>query len=211
MASVRIVLLASGSGTLTQAVIDAFTGPESADVEIVAIGSDSATAGVLDRAAAADIPTFVVRPKDFSDRAEWNIRLRDTVADLDPDWVVSAGFMRILGADFIAAFDHRIINTHPALLPAFPGAHGVRDALAHGVKVAGGTIHLVDSGVDTGPIITQFAVPVLDGDTEESVHERIKTREREEVVRLLRFLTTHDLTIDGRHVTGYPAAADVVV
>ena len=135
----------------------------------------------------------------------------DTVADLDPDWVVSAGFMRILGADFIAAFDQRIINTHPALLPAFPGAHGVRDALAHGVKVTGGTIHLVDSGVDTGPIITQFTVPVLDGDTEDSVHERIKTREREEVVRLLRFLTTHDLTIDGRHVSGYPAAADVVV
>ncbi|RAE29835.1 phosphoribosylglycinamide formyltransferase, partial [Burkholderia multivorans] len=100
------------------------------------------------------IPTFVVRPRDFSDRDAWNVRLRDTVADLDPDWVVSAGFMRILGADFIAAFDQRIINTHPALLPAFPGAHGVRDALAHGVKVTGGTIHLVDSGVDTGPIIT---------------------------------------------------------
>ncbi|RAE90906.1 phosphoribosylglycinamide formyltransferase, partial [Burkholderia multivorans] len=94
-----------------------------ADVEIVAIGSDSPTAGVLARAESADIPTFVVRPRDFSDRDAWNVRLRDTVADLDPDWVVSAGFMRILGADFIAAFDQRIINTHPALLPAFPGAH----------------------------------------------------------------------------------------
>lgn len=204
----RIVLLASGSGTLTQAVIDAFTGPDfaEADVEIAAIGSDSASAGVLERARSAGVPSFVLAPRDCADRSEWNIRLRETVAACAPDWVVSAGFMRILGPDFVAAFPDRIINTHPALLPSFPGAHGVRDALAHGVKVTGGTIHLVDSGVDTGPIITQFPVPVIDGDTEESVHERIKAREREEVVRLLGFLADHDLTIDGRHVTGYPPA-----
>ena len=203
----RIVLLASGSGTLTQAVIDAFAGPARAEagVEIVGIGSDAATAGVLARAEAAGIPTFVVRPRDSATREEWNRTLRDTVADFAPDWVVSAGFMRILGEEFISAFPDRIINTHPALLPAFPGAHGVRDALAHGVKVTGGTIHLVDAGVDTGPIITQFAVPVHDGDTEETVHERIKTREREEVVRLLAFLTDNDLDIDGRHVQGYRA------
>lgn len=201
----RIVLLASGSGTLTQAVIDAFAGPARAEagVEIVGIGSDAATAGVLARAEAAGIPTFVVRPRDSATREEWNRTLRDTVADFAPDWVVSAGFMRILGEEFISAFPDRIINTHPALLPAFPGAHGVRDALAHGVKVTGGTIHLVDAGVDTGPIITQFAVPVHDGDTEETVHERIKTREREEVVRLLAFLTDNDLDIDGRRVRGY--------
>lgn len=216
MGRVRIVLLASGSGTLTQAVIDAFTGSGEVDsrrggnaagVEIAAIGSDSPGAGVLERARAAGIPDFVVSPRDCADREEWNRRLRETVASYAPDWVVSAGFMRILGPEFIAAFPDRIINTHPALLPAFPGAHGVRDALAHGVRITGGTIHLVDTGVDTGPIITQFAVPVADDDTEESVHERIKTRERAELVALLTHLADHDLEIDGRHVRGYVTSA----
>ncbi len=210
MGRVRIVLLASGSGTLTQAVIDAFAGSSAppAAVEIAAIGSDSPTAGVLDRARAASIPEFVVSPEDCPDRAEWNLMLRHTVASFDPDWVVSAGFMRILGPGFIAAFSNRIINTHPALLPSFPGAHGVRDALAHGVRITGGTIHLVDSGVDTGPIITQFAVPIADDDTEETVHERIKAREREELVRLLTHLAEHDLAVAGRHVRGYIASAN---
>ncbi|SMX67150.1 phosphoribosylglycinamide formyltransferase-1 [Brevibacterium sp. 239c] len=202
----RIVLLASGSGTLTQAVIDAFA-TSGRGVEIVGVGSDSQTAGVLDRAKAHSIPTFVVAPKDCASREDWNLRLRDAVADLSPDWVVSAGFMRILGSSFIAAFRDRIINTHPALLPAFPGAHGVRDALAHGVRITGGTIHLVDSGVDTGPIITQFAVPISDEDTEDTVHERIKTQERSELVRLLTHLVHHDLVIDGRHVSGYATSA----
>ncbi|MCI4011449.1 phosphoribosylglycinamide formyltransferase [Brevibacterium sp. ZH18] len=202
----RIVLLASGSGTLTQAVIDAFADSDRG-VEIAAIGADSQTAGVLDRAAERSIPTFVVRPKDCADREDWNVRLRDTVAEFSPDWVISAGFMRILGPTFIASFADRIINTHPALLPSFPGAHGVRDALAHGVRITGGTIHLVDAGVDTGPIITQFPVSVSDDDTEETVHERIKTREREELVRLLAHLAHHDLVIDGRHVSGYATSA----
>ncbi|WP_181275481.1 phosphoribosylglycinamide formyltransferase [Brevibacterium oceani] len=204
----RIVLLASGSGTLTQAVIDAFV-DGARGVDICAVGSDSATAGVLDRARRHDVPTFVVRPKDFTDRAMWNEALRKTVAEYAPDWVVSAGFMRILGEDFVAAFPQHIINTHPALLPSFPGAHGVRDALAHGVKIAGGTIHLVDPGVDTGPIIAQYAVPVGDDDTEETVHERIKTREREELVRVLAHLAHSDLVVDGRHVRGYAASATV--
>ena len=197
----RIVLLASGSGTLTQAVIDAFAAG-TRGVEILAVGSDSSTAGVLDRARAHDVATFVVRPKDFADRQAWNEQLRRTVAELGPDWVVSAGFMRILGPSFVEAFSNRIINTHPALLPSFPGAHGVRDALAHGVKLTGGTIHLVDTGVDTGPIITQYAVPIGDDDTEETVHERIKALEREELVRLLAHLAHSDLVIDGRHVLG---------
>nr|WP_278189761.1 phosphoribosylglycinamide formyltransferase [Brevibacterium sp. ZH18] len=198
--------MASGSGTLTQAVIDAFADSDRG-VEIAAIGADSQTAGVLDRAAERSIPTFVVRPKDCADREDWNVRLRDTVAEFSPDWVISAGFMRILGPTFIASFADRIINTHPALLPSFPGAHGVRDALAHGVRITGGTIHLVDAGVDTGPIITQFPVSVSDDDTEETVHERIKTREREELVRLLAHLAHHDLVIDGRHVSGYATSA----
>ncbi len=204
----RIVLLASGSGTLTQAVIDAFAAG-TRGVEILAVGSDSSTAGVLDRARAHDVATFVVRPKDFADRQAWNEQLRRTVAELGPDWVVSAGFMRILGPSFVEAFSNRIINTHPALLPSFPGAHGVRDALAHGVKLTGGTIHLVDTGVDTGPIITQYAVPIGDDDTEETVHERIKALEREELVRLLAHLAHSDLVIDGRHVRGYAASATV--
>lgn len=202
----RIVLLASGSGTLTQAVIDAFAESDRG-VEIVAIGSDSAKAPVLARARAHSIPDFVVRPRDFTDRAAWNLGLREKVSSYGPDWVVSAGFMRILGPGFIAGFEHRIINTHPALLPAFPGAHGVRDALAHGVKITGGTIHLVDAGVDTGPIIAQFAVPVLPADTEETVHERIKARERAELVALLAHLADHCLTVDGRTVRGYQAAS----
>ena len=202
----RIVLLASGSGTLTQAVIDAFAAG-TRGVEILAVGSDSSTAGVLDRARAHDVATFVVRPKDFADRQAWNEQLRRTVAELGPDLVVSAGFMRILGPSFVEAFSNRIINTHPALLPSFPGAHGVRDALAHGVKLTGGTIHLVDTGVDTGPIITQYAVPIGDDDTEETVHERIKALEREEIVRLLAHLAHSDLVIDGRHVRGYAASA----
>ncbi|WP_152347713.1 phosphoribosylglycinamide formyltransferase [Brevibacterium sp. CFH 10365] len=202
----RIVLLASGSGTLTQSVIDAFA-DGARGVDIVAIGADSATAGVLARAEQHSIPSFVVRPKDFADRDEWNAALKDTVAGLAPDWVVSAGFMRILGASFVEAFPSRIINTHPALLPSFPGAHGVRDALAHGVKLTGGTIHLVDTGVDTGPIITQYAVPIGDDDTEETVHENIKAREREELVRLLAHLAHTDLVVDGRHVRGYAASA----
>ena len=202
----RIVLLASGSGTLTQAVIDAFAAG-TRGVEILAVGSDSSTAGVLDRARAHDVATFVVRPKDFADRQAWNEQLRRTVAELGPDWVVSAGFMRILGPSFVEAFSNRIINTHPALLPSFPGAHGVRDALAHGVKLTGGTIHLVDTGVDTGPIITQYAVPIGDDDTEETVHERIKALERDELVRVLPHLAHSDLVIDGRHVRGYAASA----
>lgn len=177
-------------------------------MEIAAIGSDGPTAGVLERARAAAIPDFVVSPQDCADREEWNRSLRDTVASFDPDWVVSAGFMRILGPDFIAAFPGRIINTHPALLPSFPGAHGVRDALAHGVRITGGTIHLVDSGVDTGPIIAQFAVPIADDDTEETVHERIKARERDELVRLLTHLAIHDLDVAGRHVRGYITSAN---
>ncbi|WP_166970742.1 phosphoribosylglycinamide formyltransferase [Brevibacterium atlanticum] len=204
----RIVLLASGSGTLTQAVIDAFA-DGARGIDICAVGSDSPTAGVLDRARSQDVPTFVVSPKDFSDRATWNEDLRETVAEYAPDWVVSAGFMRILGESFVAAFPQRIINTHPALLPSFPGAHGVRDALAHGVKITGGTIHLVDTGVDTGPIIAQYAVPIGDDDTEETVHERIKTREREELVRVLAHLAHSDLVVDGRHVRGYATSATV--
>ena len=195
-------MLASGSGTLTGAVLDTCHRP-GGRVEVAAVGTDRADAGVLARAAEAGVETFVTAPGDHPDRQSWNRALTEAVAGHRPDWVVSAGFMRILGPDFVSAFPDRIINTHPALLPAFPGAHGVADALAHGVKVTGTTIHLVDSGVDTGPIIAQFPVLVDPQDTEESLHERIRAVERRELVALLDFLADSELRITGRTVTGY--------
>lgn len=206
MTAVRLVTLASGSGSLTQAVIDAFTGSApAADVTLAAVGSDRPDAPVLDRARGAGLDTFVVAPQDYASRDEWNQSLAETVAGYEPDWVVSAGFMRILGPDFISRFPQRIINTHPALLPSFPGAHGVRDALAYGVKVTGSTVHLVDEGVDTGPIIAQQPVLIEPDDTEDTLHERIRQVERRLLVKLLTHLADGRLRIDGRHVTGFDA------
>lgn len=204
MTAVRLVTLASGSGSLTQAVIDAFTTTAPvADVTLAAVGSDRPDAPVLDRARGAGLDAFVVAPRDFASRDEWNRALAEAVAGYQPDWVVSAGFMRILGPDFISRFPQRIINTHPALLPSFPGAHGVRDALAYGVKVTGSTIHLVDEGVDTGPIIAQQPVPVEPDDTEDTLHERIRQVERRLLVDVLTHLASADLHVAGRRVAGF--------
>jgi phosphoribosylglycinamide formyltransferase-1 len=180
----RIVVLVSGSGTNLQAVIDAVRDGR-LDAEIAAVGSDVPGCRGLKRAAEAGIQTFTVAPADFATRPEWNRALEEAVASNHPDVVLLAGFMRILDADFVARFEGRLVNTHPALLPSFPGAHGVRDALAHGVKITGVTVHLVDSGVDTGPILAQAAVPVLEDDTEEALHERIKVEERRLLVETL--------------------------
>ena len=166
----RVVLLASGSGTIAQAIIDA----EELDIEIVALISDNPDAQALTRAKQANIQTFVIPIKNSRD--EWNQGIIQTVVSLSADLVVSAGFMRILSSDFVNRFP--TINSHPALLPQFPGAHAVRDALAAGVSVTGTTVHWVDDGVDTGPIITQMQVPVLPGDDEATLHERIKKVER---------------------------------
>lgn len=169
----RIVILASGSGTLAQAIFDAHAmGKISAD--IVAVISDQKDAEVLQRAERAKIETFTIPM--LADRGEWDRELETLIAALRPDLVISAGFMRILSHRITEKF--RIINSHPALLPAFPGAHAVRDALAAGVSETGTTIHWVDAGIDTGPIIAQEKVKVLPGDTEESLHERIKIVER---------------------------------
>jgi phosphoribosylglycinamide formyltransferase-1 len=186
--SARIVILASGSGTLLQSIIDATRAGE-LPVDIAAVGSDVPDAYALQRAREADIDTFVLPVSDFSDRSAWNDALLVRLRADDPEWIVSAGFMRILGSQVVDAFAGRILNTHPALLPAFPGAHGVRDALAYGVKVTGCTVHIVDRGVDTGPILAQQAVEVLPGDDEDSLHERIKTVERMLLVRTLASLT----------------------
>jgi phosphoribosylglycinamide formyltransferase 1 len=177
MEPMRIVALVSGSGSNLQTVIDAVAAGR-LDVEIAAVGSDNPHAGGLARAAAAGIETFVVDFSQFDDRAAWNHALTVKTASYDPDYVLSSGFMRIAGEEFINAFDGRYLNTHPALLPAFPGAHGVRDALRYGVKVTGCTVHIADAGVDTGPILAQAAVPVLETDTEAVLHERIKVQER---------------------------------
>lgn len=180
----RLVVLASGTGTLLQSLIDA-TASGTLDARLVAVGSDDPTAMALQRAQSAGIDTFTTVPSDHPDRDAWNRALTARVTDLHPDWVVCAGFMRILGPGFVAAFPGRIVNTHPALLPSFPGAHAVRDALAHGVKVTGCTVHLVDDGVDTGPILAQRALAIVPGEDEATLHERIKELERRQLVQTL--------------------------
>jgi phosphoribosylglycinamide formyltransferase-1 len=147
------------------------------------------------------VPTAVVAPGDFADRAAWDVGLAETIAVFAPDLVVSAGFMRILGAPVLDRWRDRVLNTHPALLPAFPGAHAVRDALVFGAKVTGCTLHVVDAGVDTGPVVAQVAVPVLDGDDEGSLHERIKVAERALLVEQVARVVAGGLTVEGRRVT----------
>lgn len=178
----RVVVLVSGSGTTLQALLDA----GSPSFSVVAVVADRPGTGGAERAQAHRIPTFVVRVGDFESREEWDRSLTAEVAAHTPDLVVSAGFMKVLGPHFLER--HRTINTHPALLPSFPGTHGVRDALAQGVKVTGCTCHWVDSGVDTGPIIDQRAVRVEPDDTEKTLHERIKVVEREMLVGVVRSL-----------------------
>ena len=176
-----VVVLVSGTGTLLQSLIDACADPEwsaAHDVRIMAVGADRDSAYGLERARAAGLPTFVVPLRKGDDRAAWDRRLTEAVAAYDPDLVLSAGFMKLVGPAFLERFAGRMINTHPALLPSFPGTHGVRDALAYGVKVTGASVFYVDDGVDTGAIIAQATVPVMPDDTEGSLHERIKVEER---------------------------------
>lgn len=172
-----IVVLASGSGTLLQSIID-----HQGSYAVSAVVTDVECAA-LGRAEEAGITTATVPLKE--DRDQWNSTLADTVDSYAPDLVVSAGFMKILGPGFLARYEGRVINTHPALLPAFPGAHAVRDALAYGVKVTGSTVHYVDEGVDTGPIIAQEPVRILPGESEADLHERIKQVERKLIVTVL--------------------------
>ena len=143
----------------------------------------------------------MVAPADFEDRAAWDRALADAIGVFRPDLVVSAGFMRILGAPVLERWQNRVVNTHPALLPSFPGAHAVRDALAFGAKVTGCTLHVVDAGVDTGPVVAQVAVPVLDGDDEPTLHERIKVAERELLVTWVARVVAEGMRVEGRSVT----------
>ena len=173
----RVVVLVSGGGTNLEALLAAHADP-AYGARVVGVVSDRAGAGGLGLARAAGVATVVVAPADFPDRAAWDAGLAQAVRVFDPALVVTAGFMRLLGAPFLDAFAGRIVNTHPALLPSFPGAHAVRDALAYGVRVTGCTVHVVDAGIDTGPIIAQRAIEVAADDDEASLHERIKAEER---------------------------------
>ena len=189
-----MVVLASGTGSLLASLLDAAVGDYPARVIAVGVDRDCPAAEI---AAAASLPTFRVRLADHPDRNAWDAALTEAAAAHSPDLVVSAGFMKILGKQFLSKFQGRILNTHPTLLPAFPGAHGVADALAHGVKVTGCTVHLVDAGTDTGPILAQQPIPVLDDDDEETLHERIKVTERRLLVDVIAAVATGGVQAGG--------------
>lgn len=196
----RLVVLVSGSGTNLQALLDACADP-AYGATVVAVGADRDGIVGPTRAQAAGIPTFVARVPDFPTREDWDAAFTALVAEHKPDLVVGAGFLKLLGKSFMDEFDGRYVNTHNALLPAFPGIRGAHDAFEYGVKVAGATLHFVDAGVDTGPIIAQVVVPVLDDDTEETLTERIKDAERGQLVDYVGRLVRDGWTITGRKVT----------
>ncbi|GII24167.1 phosphoribosylglycinamide formyltransferase [Planosporangium mesophilum] len=196
----RLLVLISGSGTNLRELLEACADP-AYGAEVVAVGADRDSAAGLAFAAERGIPTFVTSVKDFDTREQWDAALTEASARYAPDLVVSAGFLKLVGPMFLAEFGGRYVNTHNALLPAFPGIHGPRDALEYGVKVAGATLHFVDAGVDTGPIIAQVAVPVLDDDTEESLTERIKEAERRQLVTCVGRMVREGWTVNERKVT----------
>jgi phosphoribosylglycinamide formyltransferase-1 len=195
----RVVVLVSGAGTNLQALLDAAADP-AYGAAVVAVGADRDAIEGLARAERAGIPTFVHRVKDFGSRAEWDAALTASVASYRPDLVVSAGFMKLVGEEFLAAYGGRFLNTHPALSPSFPGMHGPADALEYGVKVTGCTLFVVDAGVDTGPIVAQTAVPVLEDDTPETLHERIKQTERLMLVEAVGRIAHEGMSLEGRRV-----------
>ncbi|MFD4192820.1 MULTISPECIES: phosphoribosylglycinamide formyltransferase [Amycolatopsis] len=196
---VKLVVLASGSGTLLQSLLDA-TERIDFPAKIVAVGTDRTGVEALARAERAGVPYFTVRLSDHPDRDAWDKALTEAVAAYEPDLVVSAGFLKILGTNFLTRFPNRVINTHPALLPSFPGMHSVADALELGVKLTGCTVHFVDAGVDTGPIIAQEAVAVEPDDDEDRLHERIKVVERRLLVDVVERLGRAGATVEGRKV-----------
>ncbi len=193
----RLVVLVSGSGTNLQALLDACADP-AYGAEVVAVGADRDGIEGLARAERAGVPTFVRRVADYPSRDDWDRALAEAVGEHRPDLVVSAGFMKLVSEDFLGQV--RMVNTHPALCPAFPGMHGAADALAYGVKVTGATLFVVDGGVDTGPIVAQVAVPVEDGDTADSLHERIKVAERQMLVASVGRMAREGWSVDGRRV-----------
>jgi phosphoribosylglycinamide formyltransferase-1 len=196
----RLVVLASGSGTTLQALLDAAVDP-AFGASVLAVGADRAPIEALARAERAGAATFSRRVADYASRDEWDAALTDVVAGYEPDLVISAGFMKLVGKHFLSRFGGRYVNSHPALLPSFPGMYAARDALEHGVKVSGCTLFVVDEGVDTGPIIAQRAVPILDEDDEATLHERIKAAERDVLVEYVGRMVREGWTVRGRKVT----------
>jgi phosphoribosylglycinamide formyltransferase-1 len=195
----RLVVLVSGAGTNLQALIDACSDP-AYGARIVAVGADRDGIEGLARAERAGIPTFVRKVGQFSSREHWDLTMTDTVAAFEPDLIISAGFMKLAGKVFLERFPQRYLNTHPALLPSFPGMHGAADALEYGVKVTGATLFVVDEGVDTGPIVAQAVVPVEDEDDVETLHERIKVAERQMLVDSVGRIAREGMTVTGRRV-----------
>jgi phosphoribosylglycinamide formyltransferase-1 len=197
--SARLVVLVSGEGTNLQALIDACGDPEYG-ARVVAVGADRARINALARADRAGLPAFTVRLADYPAREDWDAALARACAAYAPDLIVLAGFMKLVGKPFLDAFGGRCVNTHPALLPSFPGAHAVREALAHGVKVTGCTVLMVDDGVDSGPILAQEPVPVADDDDEATLHERIKVTERALLVGTVGRMVREGWSVQGRKV-----------
>jgi phosphoribosylglycinamide formyltransferase-1 len=195
----RLVVLVSGEGTNLQALIDACT-DEAYGARVVAVGADRTGINALKRAERASVPAFVLRLSDHPAREDWDAALARTCAEYQPDLIVLAGFMKLVGKPFLDAFGGRCVNTHPALLPSFPGTHGVRDALAYGVKIAGCTVFIVDDGVDEGPIVAQASVPVADDDDETALHERIKVAERALLVGTVGRMVREGWSVRGRKV-----------
>lgn len=195
----RLVVLVSGGGSNLQALLDACADP-AYGARIVAVGADRDDIEGLRRAERAGLPTFVRKVSQFETREGWDRAIADIISRFDPDLVVLAGFMKLVGPAFLARFEGRVLNTHPALSPAFPGMHGPSDAIGYGVKVSGCTLFVVDGGVDTGPIIAQRAVPVEDDDDAGSLHERIKLAEREMLVDAVGRMVREGFTLTNRKV-----------
>jgi phosphoribosylglycinamide formyltransferase 1 len=200
-APTRLAVLLSGAGSNLQALLDAIDADPGFGGEVVVVGSDQPGAPGLERARARGVPTVVLPLAAHADRSSWEGALRDQLLAHDAEAVVLAGFMRILSGDFLDRWPDRVVNTHPSLLPAFRGAHAVREALAYGVKVTGCTVHLVDEQVDHGPIVAQQAVPVHEDDTEASLHERIKAVEHELLPTCVRLLCHDRLQVADRQVS----------
>lgn len=189
----KLLVLISGSGSNLRALLEATHSAEF-PAEVIAVGADCEAAG-LAHADEFDISTFVLPPADFDSREAWGEALIEAIDVFQPDLVVCAGFMRILPANVVRRFSPNLINMHPALLPLYPGAHAVRDALADGATETGCTVHIVDEGVDTGPVIRQVVVPIEEGDTEEILHERIKLVERNLIVATVRDISLHHINL----------------
>ena len=196
----KIAVLVSGSGTNLQTLIEQLHQDETSGIKIAVVISDRRKAYALTRAKLAGIPTHVVRTQDFANRLDFDAEISKIIEHYAVELIVLAGFMKLFQPPFVQKYRNRILNVHPTLLPAFPGAHPVADTLAYGVKIAGVTVHFVDEDVDSGPIIAQSAVPVLDTDDEESLHNRIQVEEHKLYPEAIKWFAQGRLKIEGRKV-----------